>query len=168
MNGPATVYRAFDAEGALLYVGASTRLGARLDSHRYGKTWWREVARIELAHFPDSATALAAEREAIRTERPAHNVATVSAAEMTQPLQAIAWGREILRLRQNLGLTQADLADRIVRLADDPAITIDRASVARWESGRRKVALRYRPHVAAALEVDATLLFQEAPAGYVA
>lgn len=69
-----TLYRLFDADDALLYVGIAGNPGRRFEQHAKAKLWWREVSRIEVEHFADRAEALAAERLAIRDERPLYNI----------------------------------------------------------------------------------------------
>lgn len=71
---PTALYRAFDAEGALLYVGISFNPLLRVGQHAKSKAWWTEVAKITVAHYPTRAAAAAAERSAIASERPRHNV----------------------------------------------------------------------------------------------
>lgn len=69
-----TLYRFYDADDVLLYVGQSVNPGRRMEKHRDTQTWWRDVARIEMEQHPDKVTLLAAEREAIKEEKPLHNV----------------------------------------------------------------------------------------------
>lgn len=68
-----TLYRLFDSEDNLLYVGVTFMLGNRLYEHSK-KHWWPDVARRELVMFENRREALEAEREAIRTEDPRHNI----------------------------------------------------------------------------------------------
>lgn len=67
------VYILRDANGAALYVGCSGRLAIRLRAHM-ARSWWPDVASIDITRYHDRATALAAERTAIRSEAPAHNI----------------------------------------------------------------------------------------------
>ena len=69
------LYRYYDAAGRLLYVGISFNAIARAIQHRAHKDWWVDVVRMEVEHLPTRADALEAEREAVRLERPLHNVA---------------------------------------------------------------------------------------------
>jgi predicted GIY-YIG superfamily endonuclease len=69
-----TLYRFYDLDDHLLYVGISDDLGRRLDQHARGKTWWRDVAIVRVQHHPDRASVREAERLAIQTEHPLHNV----------------------------------------------------------------------------------------------
>jgi hypothetical protein len=42
-----TVYRLYDAENNLLYVGATSDIPKRFAEHRRDKAWWPEVVRAE-------------------------------------------------------------------------------------------------------------------------
>jgi len=69
----AAVYRLYDATGALLYIGASCNPTRRYKDHASRRPWWREVYRREVEWHPTRAAALAAEREAIKSDRPRYN-----------------------------------------------------------------------------------------------
>lgn len=72
---PCYLYRAFDAEGQLLYVGISINAITRLGQHSSGSDWWTQVVRVEIETHEDRAAALEAEGVAIAAEAPLHNVA---------------------------------------------------------------------------------------------
>ena len=74
MSARTAVYRLFDADDALLYVGITGDVGRRWDQHLKDKPWWPQVNRQTVEWHSDRATAEATETVAIRTERPAHNV----------------------------------------------------------------------------------------------
>lgn len=75
MSGPrCTIYRAFDGNGVLLYIGRSTRVEARLREHEKYAPWASQVARWEVTECADWWDALSAEREAIEAEAPLYNV----------------------------------------------------------------------------------------------
>lgn len=67
------LYRFWDAQGALLYVGITADLPTRIKSHRDGKPWWSLVAKMTIEPYPDRPSVLAAEVTAIQTEHPLHN-----------------------------------------------------------------------------------------------
>lgn len=69
-----TVYRMFDENDELLYVGITANLPGRLAQHRAEKPWWTLVARIELRHLDSRREALDSERYLIVTEKPLWNV----------------------------------------------------------------------------------------------
>lgn len=71
------VYRHFDANGALLYVGMGWSTLARLmRGHRKQSHWFDQIARIEIERFPTREAAYKAEWDAIVKEKPRHNLAT--------------------------------------------------------------------------------------------
>lgn len=69
----ALVYRFFDADGELLYVGCTFDMGPRIAQHRRDKRWWEQVVTVTLERHPDRRTALDAEAAAIADERPRYN-----------------------------------------------------------------------------------------------
>jgi len=71
----ATLYRFFNEEGTLLYVGVTTMGLARWSEHARYKDWWPLVASTTTDHFTDQGEALAAELAAIRSEHPTYNIA---------------------------------------------------------------------------------------------
>jgi excisionase family DNA binding protein len=72
-----TLYRFYDAEGVLLYVGLTTQGGTRWLTHAKEKSWWLEVATIKVEHLDSLEELVAAELAAIRTEGPRYNVKDV-------------------------------------------------------------------------------------------
>lgn len=73
-SSPTTLYRLYNADGGLLYVGIAGNPGRRFEQHRQDKPWWGSVANIRLEHFPTRDAASEAELKAIRTEHPQHNI----------------------------------------------------------------------------------------------
>lgn len=72
-SNPTSLYRYYDRDGVLLYVGITGR-GALRNGEHFSKPWWRHVRRQEVEHFPSRAAALAAESAAIREHQPPFNV----------------------------------------------------------------------------------------------
>jgi predicted GIY-YIG superfamily endonuclease len=71
---PTTLYRLFDDDMRLLYVGIAGNPGRRFEQHAIDKPWWGEVAFVRTRHFETRSDALDAERQAIQEENPRHNV----------------------------------------------------------------------------------------------
>jgi predicted GIY-YIG superfamily endonuclease len=69
-----SLYRHFDAEGSLLYVGISLSWPARTKAHAHGSRWFDMVAKVEIERFDTREAALDAEREAIKREKPKFNI----------------------------------------------------------------------------------------------
>ena len=68
-----TLYRFFDDEGQLLYIGISINAFNRAKKHRQEKYWWPEVAAITLYRYKTRADVEEAERRAIKEEKPLYN-----------------------------------------------------------------------------------------------
>lgn len=68
------LYRLYDRDGNLLYVGVTNNLRRRWDMHSRDQTWWHLVTRREAEWLPDRASAEAAEITAIQDERPRFNI----------------------------------------------------------------------------------------------
>jgi excisionase family DNA binding protein len=79
------LYRHFDSDGALLYVGVSLNAVARLAGHETFSHWFDRIARVEIEHFPNREAALSAEKEAITTESPKCNLKHVPRAPEVSP-----------------------------------------------------------------------------------
>ncbi|EYR81923.1 hypothetical protein SHLA_4c002150 [Shinella sp. DD12] len=67
------LYRHFDSSGALLYVGISARPLTRLAEHE-DSHWINDVTRVEMERFSSREVAAEAERTAIKSENPIHNI----------------------------------------------------------------------------------------------
>lgn len=76
MTGAVALYRAFNEEGDLLYVGISSNPKQRWIEHACSKQWWRsEVHRKTVEWFPTRLAAARAEALAVRSELPTRNLA---------------------------------------------------------------------------------------------
>ena len=75
------LYRHFDAEGKLLYVGISLQAINRLAQHRDNAHWFSNIRDVKIEVFESRQDALAAERKAILEENPSHNIQRPSAKE---------------------------------------------------------------------------------------
>jgi hypothetical protein len=72
-DGRVRLYRAYDSQRRLLYVGISLCALTRLANHRSQSEWFGEVSRLEIEVFPNRRTAEDAERRAIWAEGPVYN-----------------------------------------------------------------------------------------------
>jgi hypothetical protein len=73
-DGRVDLYRAFDAQGSLLYVGISVSAINRLIAHRTDSEWYGLCARLEITPYLSRHEALTAEVNAIEDERPRFNI----------------------------------------------------------------------------------------------
>lgn len=69
-----TLYRLWNAEHALLYVGITDNLEVRVEEHSADKPWWGEVDQVSTEELPSRRRALEAETRAIYWEQPRYNV----------------------------------------------------------------------------------------------
>jgi hypothetical protein len=68
------LYRHFDADGRLLYVGISMSAMVRQGQHKRHAPWFLSIATIRLEWYGSRGAAESAERKAIETEKTLHNV----------------------------------------------------------------------------------------------
>ena len=68
------VYRMYNIDGSLLYVGVTNNFGARFGDHWRTKPWIADVKHLTLQPFASRSSAEEAERQAILNEKPLHNV----------------------------------------------------------------------------------------------
>lgn len=71
---PTAVYRLYDRDGRLLYVGISDKPEHRFGQHERDKYWWRDVVTREVTWYPDRRLAEAEEYRAIASEAPEYNI----------------------------------------------------------------------------------------------
>jgi hypothetical protein len=67
------LYRHFDADGTLLYVGMSHNAVLRTFQHGEKATWFHKVVNITIERHPDYDSVIDAERKAIIAEKPLCN-----------------------------------------------------------------------------------------------
>jgi hypothetical protein len=72
-NGVSYLYRHFNADQTLLYVGISLSAVYRLSQHRDAGQWFDEIASVTIEKFNTRREALLAERQAIVKENPLYN-----------------------------------------------------------------------------------------------
>lgn len=74
MATPHYVYRMYDDDGQLLYVGISKTLATRLTQHHRDKPWAAQIASVVGKRYTSREAARAAEIEAIQKENPQYNI----------------------------------------------------------------------------------------------
>ena len=68
-----SLYRHYSKDDELLYIGISLSAINRLKQHEQHSTWFDDIARVEVEHFDTRSEARAAERAAIKSEKPKYN-----------------------------------------------------------------------------------------------
>lgn len=71
---PTALYRHYDVHGALLYIGVSMTITGRTARHETYAPWFREIDHIKLDWYGSRSSALRAEEQAIKAEKPLHNI----------------------------------------------------------------------------------------------
>jgi hypothetical protein len=88
------VYRPFNADGALLYVGITDDIATRWRDHAKVKPWWPQVVEQRAMWYPTREDALAVEGRAIETESPLYNI-NASPGPTPMPNRAIRMSDEM-------------------------------------------------------------------------
>jgi predicted GIY-YIG superfamily endonuclease len=70
---PTSVYRYYDAEGRLIYVGVTSRGPQRQAQHAITAEWWPHVRAQDVEHYDNRETALRREKWLIERHRPPFN-----------------------------------------------------------------------------------------------
>ncbi len=68
------LYRFYDENGALLYVGITNSINRRFIQHAGEKPWWSDIVDCRIAFYPDRASLARAETDAIKYEGPRYNI----------------------------------------------------------------------------------------------
>jgi len=68
------LYRHFDKNGVLLYVGISLSAINRLGQHKDNSHWFNEIKRVDIEIFKTREEVREAEKKAILKENPLHNI----------------------------------------------------------------------------------------------
>lgn len=68
------VYRLYNSDGLLLYIGQSCNTAARIAQHRRNPDWGHRIHRVETEAHQTRAQALEAESRAIAAELPHYNI----------------------------------------------------------------------------------------------
>ncbi len=134
------LYRHFNKDGVLLYVGISLSAVHRLSQHANGSGWFNDIALVKVETFKTRSKALKAETAAIQTENPLYNVACkVTGYPASKPKFRDT-------AKKTRGLTVLELkylqpAEQPYEVRDE-AITGGRVVV--WPSGKLSYIVRYR------------------------
>lgn len=106
-----TLYRFFDADGHLLYVGRTISPARRWREHEKKSPWFEAVAKVTRQVFATAGEVDRAERHAIATERPIYNIALNPNAPISTPTALIPLPDEADSLQarwEAAGVTEAD------------------------------------------------------------
>jgi excinuclease UvrABC nuclease subunit len=74
MEDSTDLYRHWDKDHVLLYVGISLSAMHRLRQHKETSKWFSEIVSVTIERFETRTEAMAAERKAIKSENPKYNI----------------------------------------------------------------------------------------------
>jgi hypothetical protein len=118
-SGP-VLYRQFDKDRRLLYIGKSVRVGCRYSLHFKESHWFRQVTTTEFQWF-DNATELGiAEIEAIQKEKPLYNIAHNRPLPSSLPTRNIIYEVIMKRFKVDLGTAYLICSRLQANLAEEP------------------------------------------------
>lgn len=95
---PHTVYRVYDTDGVLVYVGCTSDIDRRLREHRSGAPWRHRIHRVTTVEYPDMARGLVAEHNAINAERPEHNIGGARWRTENCPARMCRWPCRVVQI----------------------------------------------------------------------
>lgn len=101
------LYRHFNLEGELLYVGISLSALNRLAKHKSSSHWFNEITNVTIQKFSTKEEAVAAEIEAIAKENPRHNI------KRPQPYEKPLSQLSVLELLQRILVEVKKRGDRL-------------------------------------------------------
>lgn len=150
---PHFVYRIFDTQGALIYVGQTCDLDERLVAHARNKAWWPAAGRIEGSLVQNDEIAKQIETEVIRRDMPLYNVqesvrsGTLSAIPCADSVRVSDWRRRVAAARIPLGAKGVAmvLSEFAVRdHGDDTTAThADLRELTEWCDAERRTVLTH-------------------------
>lgn len=117
------LYRLFDADGELLYIGISYSAIARFAQHKTEKPWIGEVRRVEIEpHDVTRAEIAGMEMDAITAENPRYNVVRRGASPVSAPYRydrGEGFGHDALTLRPQWHVALRELSKLASELDED-------------------------------------------------
>lgn len=116
LDSPTSLYRHFDADGNLLYVGISLSAIERLRAHREQSHWFEKIAFITVNRYQTRHKAEIAEDMAISLEKPLHNIRRSGAPDhnLFDPEEAQAFAATVRsKIAENF---KRDRAERLANL----------------------------------------------------
>lgn len=71
---PTALYRHYSKDNELLYIGVSMTITGRTAKHETTAPWFQQIDHIKLQWYGSRSSALIAEEQAIKSEKPTHNI----------------------------------------------------------------------------------------------
>ncbi|MDD9727204.1 hypothetical protein PVV74_17220 [Roseovarius sp. SK2] len=146
------LYRHYDSAGTLLYVGITSSPSRRIACHKNASDWFYRVANISLDWHDTLQDAKRAEREAIREEAPAMNIAL----QQNSPKERHSFPEGLIgRFGTVEAFAEAASAHELApKKLNGSKRTLDRAAVYMWKH-RGHVPFMWQPVVEALSQPEA-------------
>lgn len=93
-NDNTTLYKQYDSDGTLLYVGVTRDVHKRLIQHGCHSPWWKQVQLVKLEHFNSHDEAIKAERNAVINEKPLWNEIHRPVRRFPPGFAKLKWNKE--------------------------------------------------------------------------
>lgn len=119
-KGRTALYRWFDEDGALIYVGISSNVYARSVAHAKASAWSEFASHCTVDWFSTRAAALAAEVTTIHAELPVFNVVHNNTPDAARRLHAYLEGKGRLDLLLQAADTTPTEVDAATGVPTDP------------------------------------------------
>lgn len=120
------LYRHWDEDNNLLYVGISYSSVSRLRQHEKTARWFTLVRNVTIEQFPTRKEAELAELTAIRTEKPIYNIAGVLPIVVAgKPVKKLRWQRPKYKIKGKRFFNPEYMVEYFELL--------DKLTVGRWE-----------------------------------
>jgi len=123
------LYRCFDAEGQLLYVGITKSPKKRQSEHRRGSVWYPQMADMTVEWFDDEDGARSAESAAIRSEGALYNVIDGTVKKRDVFLDGTTTWAEVHGGRWEVIVDVAGIDDLLILEGDDEQRAIQTAMI---------------------------------------
>lgn len=135
------LYRLYDADGALLYIGITERGYDRFAAHRTKQAWWSEVAQHTIQAYATRADVEIAERHAIYREKPRYNIAHNSTGRRLYGTEPIPASEPLTREAYT-----AEALGRLLNAWDEPKAEVIELDRFRERRRHRRPNLLTGPH----------------------
>lgn len=107
------LYRYYDKDDVLLYVGISNSIPNRQSGHKNRSSWFSDVTSSIVENHVSRRILLAAERLAISWENPKYNIQGKKKRFLCSDPQKLFLKRNMRRALEESGISQADMAKRL-------------------------------------------------------
>jgi len=126
------LYRFWDADGLLLYVGISKDFDKRTTQHQKGSSWYEFHAQYKIQEIPMESTAIDYEKFVVQTEKPLFNIQHYifsfdeKCAHVRKQKEYLQTKRAQRYLMQTSAIQNRDILNQTMQLLDDANIRISK------------------------------------------